>query len=325
MCRIWGVSYGDTPEDVPMAKIAEEMFLSLVKGGPHAYGWMQYDGQVVRMDKHPGRCDTPGARSGIRKSFKNRPVWAVGHTRWATHGKPEFNVNNHPIPHRSIVGVHNGKLVNFQDVLDITGREDDKAVVDSEAIFAAVNRWGHAKGLRRIVGDMVAIYTDLRKPHLLHIARSYGRSLAIGFSDKGNVYFASERQALINLEFLGIKFTGFSSVREMRHLVLKHGEIIYRHTYGEVPDIVTPTYRAATRPLMPSRMATAGHTSLTDPWFRDNFPGMRTKKSLEEIADGDPLDNGAVKVNEDCYYYRGMLLTADEYVDVLADEIGWDM
>lgn len=249
----------------------------------------------------------------------------VGHVRWATHGAPENNVNNHPVFHGNILGVHNGVLRNHEDILKITGRQDSTAIVDSEAIFAAVNKWGHAPGLRKIIGDMVAVYADVRKPHLLHIARTYGRSLAIGWTERGNIIFASERQALLRLEAHGIKFVGdISTVREMRHLVLRDGEIIYRHTFGEIPEPVTPTYPSHVR------------TSLAEPsWHRSltNMPSLASITTGDELrrqVREDLLDEMrdhehefGNKVDDDTYYYHGRLMSSDEYVDTLADEMDW--
>lgn len=322
MCRIWGVSYNDEPEAASSQQIASYFYANLVHGGPDAWGWMQNDGKDVSWYRQPGPADTRSSRRLIRQQFEIEPVWMVGHVRKATHGKPNYNGNNHPIRHENILGVHNGKLRNHEDILAITGRVDGEAIVDSEAIFAAVNKWGHAPGLRKVIGDMVAVYVDLRKPRLLHMARSYNRSISIGWTERGNLFFASERAVLLGLEKLGVKFTGYSFVKDMRHLVIKNGQIIYRHTYGIAPVQVQEPDHAP----RPSRMGSL--TSLMAPDDDAITDGIleRARGRIEDqfvITHGRKLASGAVRVNSDLYYYNGRLMTADEYVDMLADEIGW--
>jgi len=135
---------GDTAEDIDTGQIAAMMFKALTAGGPHAFGWMTYkDGdKAVQYQSRPGRADTLDNLEHIYKAVEQHPRWFVGHTRWATHGDPKNNANNHPILHGNVLGVHNGVLRNHESILAETGRQDAASEVDSEAIFAAVNKWG---------------------------------------------------------------------------------------------------------------------------------------------------------------------------------------
>ena len=228
MCRIWGISYRDTEEDLTPSQIGAILFPALVRQGPHAYGWAQWvPGDGVSWEKFPGRCDTEDALETILTGVSDDAYWVIGHTRWATTGDPKDCRNNHPIPHGDIVGVHNGVLSNYDKILKVTGREDPKTEVDSEAIFAAVNKWGHVKGLRKIDGSMVTVYTNLTDPETVYIGRSTGRQLTIGWTDRGNMIWASEKEALLQLE-PDIVFTRFSTVSENRVLAIQYGEIVDR-------------------------------------------------------------------------------------------------
>lgn len=248
MCRVMGISYGPNREDLDTAEIAAILYPALVHQGPHAWGWMSYNetSEEVRWEKTPGFCDTKAAYKQQMKTIDPDAKWWVGHVRFATHGKPEDNRNNHPIPHDNIIGVHNGVLRNHGEILKVTGREDPKTLVDSEAIFAAVNKWGPKKGLAKIRGDMVTIYTDFRKPHVLHLARTHGRQVTIGWTEKGNIIFASEEQALRKLE-PEIKFVKFSVVSENRLLIIRNGKIIQKIQFAPRTVRYTPPPASITR------------------------------------------------------------------------------
>lgn len=234
MCRILGMCFGGHPEDLEPQEIAAILFPALVRQGPHAYGFMQNVNDTITYNKWPGRSDTREANTNILNSIEPEANWVVGHTRWATHGDPADVLNDHPIPHGRIIGVHNGVLTNHEEILAVTGREDEKTKVDSEAIFAAVNKWGHVKGLRRVKGAMVAVYANVNQPHTLYIGRSSGRQLTIGFTDRGNIIFASDKEALLRLE-PEIGFLRFSTVSENRLLKLRGGAIIERRYFREPP------------------------------------------------------------------------------------------
>lgn len=232
MCRILGVSLANNDERLDIAEIAATLFPELVRQGPHAYGWMSFSEQTgeITHEKYVGRCDTDEAWKTIMYGVDPKARWMVGHTRFATHGDPKDLRNDHPIPHGKIIGVHNGVLTNHDEILAITGREDPKTEVDSEAIFAAVNKWGPTKGLRRIRGNMVSIFANRFEPEVLRIARTSGRQLTLGFTKKGNLIFASDEFALHKLE-PEIRFDHFTTISENRLLVVKDGKITNRYTF----------------------------------------------------------------------------------------------
>lgn len=338
MCRIFGVSYGDQREDLDTTEIAMTLFPALVGGGPHAWGWMSYSevSESITLDKYPGRADSSRAVLNQNEYIDPDAKWLVGHVRFATHGSPEDDRNNHPLPHGNIVGVHNGVLRNHEKILAETGRQDPKTQVDSEAIFAAVNKWGAKAGLSKIEGDMVTIYSDHRKPHVLHIGRTHGRQITLGWTEKGNLIFASEEQALHRLE-PEIKFIKFSTVSENRLLIIRNGKIIQRLTFAPPVRrfVAPPATVMARRPLggiSTAQLIVEGELAKSRAERRGEilFPkapvtssgkkkgrgkSKRITHPIDEIidADGSFVPARTPNQNSKLYYFDGELLTYDEY------------
>jgi hypothetical protein len=124
--------------------------------------------------------------------------------------------------------------------------------VDSEAIFAAVNKWGPTKGLRRIRGNMVAVFANRFEPEVLRIARTSGRQLTLGFTKKGNLIFASDEFALHKLE-PEIRFDHFTTISENRLLVVKDGKITNRYTFRKPSRRLAPAARISPVLIQPPR------------------------------------------------------------------------
>ena len=120
------------------------------------------------------------------------------HVRDYTKGHPSIEANNHPIRHGAVVGIHNGVIVNDDELLfERHGfvRAEPEMTVDSEAIFALVDAQpDDAKVLERLTGAMATAWLDERDATTLHLARGICRPLWIG-RGKHEV-FASTRAAL---------------------------------------------------------------------------------------------------------------------------------
>jgi glucosamine 6-phosphate synthetase-like amidotransferase/phosphosugar isomerase protein len=129
------------------------------------------------------------------------------HVRDYTKGHPRIEGNNHPIRHGSVVGVHNGVIVNDEQILGRHGfvRAEPEMTVDSEAIFALVDRFGPSPvALGELRGSMAAAWLDERHPGSIFVARGIGRPLWIGGTAE-ETFFASTRQALEIVErYLGL-------------------------------------------------------------------------------------------------------------------------
>ena len=149
--------------------------------------------------------------SGKLKNLEEKLVGAqlsgaagIGHTRWATHGKPT-ETNAHPHASDRVAVVHNGIIENFRELREeLQGRghrfasETDSEVVahlvaeglnDGATPQAAV-----AAALKRLKGAFALAFLFEGEEDLLIGARR-GSPLAVGWGDNG-VYLGSDALAL---------------------------------------------------------------------------------------------------------------------------------
>src|SRR5437764_6990506 len=96
------------------------------------------------------------------------------HVRDYTKGHPSIAANNHPVRHGPVVGIHNGIIVNDDELLarHDCARVEPRMTVDSEAIFAiAAHSRSDAHALEVLHGSMAAAWLDEREPDIVHLAR----------------------------------------------------------------------------------------------------------------------------------------------------------
>ena len=212
MCGILGFIAGPNgpgAEVLTPSEMAIQMFPDIVHRGRDSTGWMHYTGKgTIQLRKFVGPADKPETlkrmdseqRSGIPDSSK----WWIGHVRLATHGTHKYVHNNHPIVHGNIMGVHNGICFNYKDILTQTGRQFKRSEVDSEAIFAGIDKWGIDKGLDKMDALAAVAFVDRTKPNTIHLATCDSNPLIVARSITGGTYFASESWILDELKVYGV-------------------------------------------------------------------------------------------------------------------------
>jgi glutamine---fructose-6-phosphate transaminase (isomerizing) len=143
----------------------------------------------------------------IDKLKANMPTGklGIGHTRWATHGKPTYiNAHPHTDCHNRIFVVHNGIIENFAELkaeLEAAGHEftsdTDTEVVPHliEANYKGDFLSAVRAALRRIRGAYALAMFSTDDPELLVGAR-LNAPLVVGLGD-GEYYIASDITAII--------------------------------------------------------------------------------------------------------------------------------
>ena len=83
--------------------------------GPHAFGfaWIDQKGRL-RSFKQAGRISSALGLLGMAEGA----TMLIGHTRFATHGDPDSNLNNHPHDAGDAWVVHNGVIGNYRAIAE---------------------------------------------------------------------------------------------------------------------------------------------------------------------------------------------------------------
>src|SRR5262249_16412999 len=130
------------------------------------------------------------------------------HVRDYTKGHPSIGANNHPVRHGPVVGIHNGIILNDDELLaDFScARAEPRLTVGSEAIFAlAAHSDNDPHALEALCGAMATAWLDQREPGVVFAARGVGRPLWLG-RGREEIFFASTRGALdIVAEYAGVR------------------------------------------------------------------------------------------------------------------------
>lgn len=130
---------------------------------------------------------------------------AIGHTRWATHGKPS-DENAHPHRSDGIVIVHNGILENYLEIKKSLEKEGYifKSETDTETLCHLINKYTKNRSLenavreaiKQIKGSYAFAVINENEPNKIVAVRKES-PLVIGLGD-GEYFIASDVPAFLN-------------------------------------------------------------------------------------------------------------------------------
>jgi glucosamine 6-phosphate synthetase-like amidotransferase/phosphosugar isomerase protein len=194
MCGIAGYSAG--PESLIRRTFAAQVLLaSIAERGADAVGYA-HRGEGVGITVVKQRS---GASALLDRVYVPEAATEVLlHVRDYTNGHPRISANNHPVRHGTVVGVHNGIILNDEELFAQHGftRDEPGMTVDSEVILALAEAFrSQAAALEQLRGSMAAAWLDEREPGVVHLARGVGRPLWLGFGSDETL-FASTPRAL---------------------------------------------------------------------------------------------------------------------------------
>src|SRR5712691_9050412 len=180
MCGIAGYSLA-TSSAVDRTLAAQALLAGIAERGADAVGYA-YRGPE---DAYPvvTKQRTPASELLERISVPQTATELLVHVRDYTKGHPSIAANNHPVRHGPVVGIHNGIILNDDELLapHSCARAEPRMTVDSEAIFAlAAHSENDPRALEPLRGAMAAGWIDEREPGVVFVARGMGRPLWAG-------------------------------------------------------------------------------------------------------------------------------------------------
>ncbi len=196
MCGIVGI--------LGRAPVAEQLVDSLKR-----LEYRGYDsaGVATLEGDHLDRRRAEGKLKNLEAKLRAQPLMGlsgIGHTRWATHGKPTEN-NAHPHAADNVVVVHNGIIENFRELRQMLEKQGAKfsSETDTEVVAHLVNSYllkgaspqeAVKASLPQLRGAFALAFLFKGHGDLMIGARK-GSPLAIGHGD-GEMYLGSDAIAL---------------------------------------------------------------------------------------------------------------------------------
>jgi glucosamine 6-phosphate synthetase-like amidotransferase/phosphosugar isomerase protein len=247
MCGIAGYSM-NRRLDVGRTLAAQALLAAIAERGADAvgYAFRAQDETYATVVKQR----TPASQLLERIAVPDEATQVLVHVRDYTKGHPSISANNHPVRHGPVVGIHNGIILNDDELLEPLdcARCEPRMTVDSEAIFALAAHSGNdPRALESLTGSMAAAWMDSRVPGTIFAARGVGRPLWIGKS-KHELFFASTRAALEVVErYAGVKLRkreiGDGTFLEISAARITHEER-FRPDHSYRDPIALPAVRA---------------------------------------------------------------------------------
>ncbi|MFZ0909001.1 MAG: glutamine--fructose-6-phosphate transaminase (isomerizing) [Candidatus Acidiferrales bacterium] len=193
--------------------IGPKKVVPLILDGLHRLEYRGYDSAGIAVVTKNGKLEirrASGKLNNLEEVLRESPIegiYGIGHTRWATHGRPtEENAHPHRDCTGEIVVVHNGIIENYLELKSELVREGHKFVTetDTEVIAHLVEKYSKDKPLeeavrhtiKRLTGVYALSVISTRDPNKIVAAR-LGPPSVVGLGD--NEYFiASDIPALLH-------------------------------------------------------------------------------------------------------------------------------
>ncbi len=228
MCGIAGIYLKNPLDPYVNGKELEDLVDWLHCGiehrGTHATGIAV---QGVDGSHHLEKSDMPASHFIFwRREVPENPQAIILHTRFATKGKPENLLNNHPVEWKNVIAVHNGHISN-DDELFKEEELERLAEVDSEIIPALLSKYTFddpKAALEKMGGGFAIAAFDSLNPGKLLLAK--GSSSPLHYLEtSGMVIWASEEKVIkdamagaLNFE---VKATDIRELHYGRYLMLE--------------------------------------------------------------------------------------------------------
>jgi glutamine---fructose-6-phosphate transaminase (isomerizing) len=193
--------------------IGPKKVVPLILDGLHRLEYRGYDSAGIAVVSKNGKLEirrASGKLNNLEEVLRESPIdgiYGIGHTRWATHGRPtEENAHPHRDCTGEVVVVHNGIIENYLELKSELVREGHTFVTetDTEVIAHLVEKYSKDKPLeeavritvKRLTGVYALSVISTRDPNKIVAAR-LGPPSVVGLGDH-EFFIASDIPALLH-------------------------------------------------------------------------------------------------------------------------------
>ena len=150
--------------------------------GYDSAGIAVFENGTIKVQKSKGKLKD--LKTKMEQCGKPAGIAGIGHTRWATHGKPS-DINSHPHSGEKVAIVHNGIIENYKQLKEFLIQHDETFVSDTDT---------------EVVAKLLGYYYKKTPDPLAtiqHTVNELEGSFALGivFEDFPDVIYATRRQS----------------------------------------------------------------------------------------------------------------------------------
>ena len=187
--------------------IGPKKVVPLILDGLRRLEYRGYDSAGIAVVSQNGKMEirrASGKLPNLEESIRNHPIdgiYGLGHTRWATHGRPtEENAHPHRDCKGEVVVVHNGIVENYLELKQELEKEGHKFVTqtDTEIVAHLVEKYMDGgpledavrKAIKRLSGVYALVILSTKDPRKIVAARN-GPPVVVGLG-KDEYFVASD-------------------------------------------------------------------------------------------------------------------------------------
>ena len=169
--------------------IGPKKVVPLILDGLRRLEYRGYDSAGIAVVSQNGHLEirrASGKLPNLEESLQSHPIdgiYGLGHTRWATHGRPtEENAHPHRDCKGEVVVVHNGIVENYLELKQELEKEGHKFVTqtDTEIVAHLVEKYMDGgplenavrKAVKRLSGDYALVILSTKDPRKIVAARN---------------------------------------------------------------------------------------------------------------------------------------------------------
>ena len=196
--------------------VGHQMAAPLLLDGLARLEYRGYDSAGIAVLDNHGHlavCKTPGKLMVLVKSLNSQfpsGTSGIGHTRWATHGRPNIaNAHPHMDCGSQVVVVHNGIVENYLDLKEELTQEGHAFISDTdseviahliESLLAKEASFEDAmlESAQRLRGAQAVVAMRAQEPgHLVAFRSGNAGGITVGYG-QGEMFLASDLPALLD-------------------------------------------------------------------------------------------------------------------------------